>query len=250
MEREELFKKRIQDLCRLAYQRDIVMFTDFLDLNELHMVNNLNVKQWGVTLHCFGGYEMSERQIAAFIPDALSYHWDFPITCLKITTEDQRFSKAPGHRDYLGALLNLGIERSMLGDILIDETGAYVFCLERMASFITQELTRVRHTPVIVTSLQSELPEITKKYQEITGTVASVRLDSVISTAFQTSRSSITAYIEGGKVFVNGKLITSNGYSMKDEDIVSVRGLGKFQFMGIVSKTKKGRIMIKIYRYS
>ena len=250
MEREELFRKRVQDLCRMAYQRDIVTFTDFLDLNELHIIHNLDLKQWGVSLACFGGYEMSERQIAAFIPDALSYDWEFPVCCLKIQLQDRRFSQEPGHRDYLGALLNLGIERSMLGDILIDQDAAYVFCAERMAGFIREELTRVRNTPVVTSVLCGELPSITHKYKEITGTVASVRLDSIISTAFQTSRNGITSLIESGKVFVNGKLVTSNGSMLKENDIVSVRGMGKFQFEGVLSRTKKGRILVKINRYS
>lgn len=234
----------------MAYQRDIVTFTDFLDLNELHIINNLNIREWGVSPRCFGGYEMSERQITAFIPDALSYEWTFPIRCLKIEAADRRFASPPGHRDYLGALLNLGIDRSMIGDILLQEGCAYVYCVERMAGFIIQELSRVGRSLVHVSAVDGAAPEVTRRYQEISRTVASVRLDSVAGCAFSVSRSSITPLIEGGKVFVNGRLVTSNGTPLKEKDIVSVRGMGKFQYMGIELQTKKGRYLIKINRYS
>jgi len=90
---------------------------------------------------------------------------------------------------------------------------------------------------------------VSHREEEIRGTVASVRLDSIIALAFKTSRSSMTPYIEGGKVFVNGKMILSNGYVLKDDDIISVRGKGKFRYGSSVNITKKGRIGVLLYRY-
>ena len=87
------------------------------------------------------------------------------------------------------------------------------------------------------------------RLQEITGTVASVRLDAVISLAFSSSRSSLMGLIEGGKVFVNGALVTSNGYRLKDGDIISVRTMGKFRYDTTLYQTKKGRYSIRLYRY-
>ena len=187
--------------------------------------------------------------MAAFVPDALSYEWTFPIVCLKIEAADRKFSRPPGHRDYLGALVNLGIERSMLGDILTEEGCAYVFCVQRMEEFICRELTRVGRSMVYVKAVDPSSVNAARSYQELTATVASARLYSVIGAAFATSRSGITGLIEGGRVFVNGKMVTSNGHSLKEKDIVSVRGMGKFQYMGILSQTKKGRCRIWINRY-
>ena len=87
------------------------------------------------------------------------------------------------------------------------------------------------------------------EFQEINGTCASVRLDALIGLAFQTSRSSMVQFIEGGQVFVNGRLITSNGYEPKDGDIISVRGKGRFRFEGVSRQTKKGRNSMKLLRY-
>jgi RNA-binding protein YlmH len=88
------------------------------------------------------------------------------------------------------------------------------------------------------------------KFQEIVGTVSSVRLDSILSVAFHTSRSSLTGLIEGGKVFVGGKVILSNSYTLKENDVVSVRGLGKFIYVGTSYQTKKGRYSVKILLYT
>lgn len=249
MDKEELFQKRLLDLAKTAFQRDIVTFTGFLSLNELHMVNSLNKSSLGISLETFGGYEFAERQIAAFIPDALSYDWNYPLACIKIAAKGSKFTRQLTHRDYLGALVNLGIDRQTLGDILVKEDGAYVFCLDRMAAFLEDNLAFVARTAVTVREITSpgELP--TQSFSEIRGTVASVRLDSVIATAFKTSRSSMNQEIQAGKVFVNGKMITSNGYHLKEKDIVSVRGQGKFQFLEVASQTKKGRFTIVVNRY-
>lgn len=91
--------------------------------------------------------------------------------------------------------------------------------------------------------------KVTALQNGVSGTCASVRLDSLISLAFKTSRSSMVSYIEGGQVFVNGKLITSNGYEPKDGDIISVRGKGRFIFDGVSHQTKKGRCSVRIMRY-
>ena len=250
MQKEEHFRKRIQDLARMAYERDIVTFTDFLDLNEQHIVNSLTRELAGVTHAGFGGYDMSERQITAFIPDALSYEWEYPICCLHIRPRDGRFAETLTHRDYLGALLNLGIDRSMLGDLLIDESSAYLYCVDHMSQFIIQELTRVRRTAVTVVQSETMEPAVTRNFREIKGTVASVRLDALIALAFQSSRNRMVPLIEGGKVFVNGRMVTSNGCALREGDVISVREHGKFRFAGVISETKKGRCLVSVSRYS
>ena len=200
-------------------------------------------------MECFGGYEQAERQMVAFHPDALAFTWESPIDCLKIEPKAIKFSESLTHRDYLGALLNLGIERSVIGDIVVQEKAAWFFCQNKMTDFFLDNLCRVRHTNILITKVDDpdELPR--PKLEAINGTCASVRLDSLISLAFKASRSSMVSYIEGGQVFVNGKLITSNGYEPKEGDIISVRGKGRFIFDGMSHQTKKGRCGVRILRY-
>ena len=102
---------------------------------------------------------------------------------------------------------------------------------------------------VCITEIDAEDVSYQPNTKEISGTVSSLRLDSLLSLAFSSSRSKLVAYIENGKVFVNGKLVTSNGYQIKENDIISVRGLGRFQFKEMLSQTKKGRFYVKIHLY-
>lgn len=249
MEKEEFFIKRIRELANLSYRRDIVTFSDFLNLNEQNIVNNRKNQIPGVVTECFGGYEQAERQMIAFHPDALAFTWEYPIDCLKIEPKSLKFSEELTHRDYLGALLNLGVDRAMIGDILVQEKAAWFFCNKKMTDFFLKNLCRVRHTNILITVVdkQAELPA--PKMETIHGTCASVRLDSLIALAFKASRSSMVSYIEGGQVFVNGKLITSNGYEPREGDIISVRGKGRFIYDGTSHQTRKGRSSIQLSLY-
>lgn len=236
-------------MANTAYQRDIVTFSDFLNLNEQNMINSRNFRIPGVVMEWFGGYEDAERQMVAFHPDALVFPWDYPIDCLKIEPKAVRFSEKLTHRDYLGALLNLGVDRCVIGDILVQEDAAWFFCLHRMTDFFLENLCRVKHTSIVISKVENpkELPS--PSLEPVSGTCASVRLDSLISLAFQVSRSSMVSFIESGHVYVNGRLITSNGYEPKEGEIISVRGKGRFRFDGITGKTKKGRCAVRIMRY-
>lgn len=246
---EELLAKRIQDLAGLADRTGRVTFTDFLNLNEQNILHQTLQKFSWIRGETFGGYEGAERQIAAFVPDAFSYPPAYPITCIRITPLNRRFAEELSHRDILGALMRLGIERSKMGDIALCQEESFLFCHQDMAEVIRGDLTRIRHT-----SVKCELCDLTgfhyqPKLQPLRGSVASVRLDAVMAVAFQASRSSLLSLIGGGYVFVNGRLVTSNGYALKEGDIISARGYGKFRFDGAVGQTKKGRCMVEIQKY-
>lgn len=249
MEKNEFFLKRVRELANLSYQRDIVTFSDFLNLNEQNMVSSLKQQFPQVVMETFGGYDNAERQMVAFHPDALAFTWEYPIDCLKIEPKAIKFSENLSHRDYMGALLNLGVDRSVIGDIIVQEKAAWFFCQSKMTEFFLENLCRVRHTNILITKVNDpeEFPH--PNLESINGTCASVRLDSLIALAFKASRSSMVSYIESGQVFVNGKLITSNGYEPKEGDIVSVRGKGRFIFDGVSHQTKKGRCGVRILLY-
>ena len=246
---EQQLEKHFRDLARTAYQRGIAVFSDFLNLNELNIFQNLRGEFSYLETETFGGYELAERQIAVFRPEAPVFYADYPVKCLKITPLNAKFAEDLNHRDYLGAVLNLGIDRACLGDILVEEDAAYLFCLELMADFIRDNLIRIRHTSVYVEQVEAENFHYEPKYKEVSGTVASVRLDKLLALAFNASRSSLTGLIEGGKVFVNGKLVTSNGYEPKEGDLISVRGMGRFRFRETGGQSKKGREYVILWRY-
>lgn len=248
MNKEELLlRKRLIELSNQAYARDIVTFSDFLNLNELHILHTTPKNMFPASYETFGGYDMAERQMVAFLPDALYY--EYPLKPIEIKPLHEKFAGRLTHRDYLGALINLGIERSRLGDIIVSGCTAIVFAKEEISPFIVDNLSRICHTEVSASIRPDSRIDFHPKYEEKKGTVPSVRLDTILSVAYPMSRSKLTAYIENGKVFVNGKLITSNGYHLKEGDLISVRGLGRILYDCTLSETKKGRYMVAVKKY-
>ena len=258
-EKEELIiKKRLLESAQLAFQKEIVVYTDFLGLAEQNLFYTSLREFPAVCYSCYGGTAEAERfciafdgreQVSGLTKTEPEEYYLFPISCILITPSSLKYGEALTHRDYLGALLHLGITRSKIGDIFIKENGAYVFCTEAIAEFICKELCTVKHTLVHceITTPEEELlrPEL----KELTSTVASLRLDAFLSVAFQSSRSSLTAFIDGGKTYVNGRLATKAGLQLEEGDIVSVRGKGRFMVAEVKNLTKKGRIVVTIHKY-
>lgn len=245
---ETLLLKRFIDLSRQAQQKNIVLFSDFLNLNEQ------NIFEQGIS-ELYSGYEMSggfpnsERQMVAFLPDALCYTWNYPISCLKIFPLNRKFADKLTHRDVLGSLMNLGIERSMLGDILIEEDFIYVFCQDKIKDYIMQELTRIRHTSVQSEEILCFEMDIVPKTEKSEGIITSNRLDSIIACICKISRSQANEWIRNGKVYINSREMTNTTYACKSSEIISVRSVGRFLFQGAFGETRKGRLKIKYERY-
>ena len=239
----QFLEKRFLDLSRTAYQRDIVTYTDFLNLNEQNILHGLPKNQLFSRYQLFGGYDTAERQMAAFIPDALYLRYGkselspvetgYPFCAVRISPLQRKYAEKLTHRDYLGAVLNLGMERSKTGDIIPWEENMVIFIHRDMSELLLHELKRIRHTSVSAVEFPAEeINNYTPGYEEIRGTAASVRLDSLLALAFSSSRTKLSGLIEGARVFVNGRLVTSNGYQPKPGDVISVRGMGKFRFAG------------------
>ena len=250
---EELFRNRLKDLAAASERKQCPMFSDFLGLNEQNIFHSLERDLAFAHPVLFGGLPHSERQMLGFLPDALSFmpaQELFPIHCIRIVPSDNRYAQELGHRDILGAVLHLGIDRCKTGDIRIGEHCAYLFAHEKIAPFIAENLIRVRHTPVTasVISLSSEqLPAV--RTVRIEGSVPSPRIDALIPMAFHASRSSMKELCAGGKVFRNGRLITDGSTRAVPGDIISVRGEGRFLFFEEGGTSKKGRIFVVLEKF-
>ncbi|MDO5520875.1 MAG: YlmH/Sll1252 family protein [bacterium] len=246
---EQLVLKRIVDLAYQADRRGYTTYTDFLNINE-QSIFLTNLKELPpVKYQMWGGYEDAERKIIGFYTNDTILTEEYDIKMLEMKPVNAKFADQLSHRDYLGALMNMGIERCRLGDILIKNNCGYVFTDAVIGEYIASSLTKIKHTTVSCTLKEIEEIDVTPEFQEIHGTIASARLDAIIATVFKASRSSITGLISGGKVFVNSKLIESNSYTLREEDVVSVRGYGKFIFKGINNQTKKGRLSATFLKY-
>lgn len=246
---ETLLEKRIQELARLCYERDIPVHTDFLSLNEQTIFHTVKTSLSPVPTVVTGGYEDAERKVVCFLPSYEENLVELPFCCVKIVPLNDKFAEELSHRDYLGALLNLGIERRQLGDILIDGHIAYCICIREMAEYIVSQLARVRHTSVYGECMECTSFTFSPKTELLEGSVASVRLDSLLAVAFQTSRTKMAPYMEGEKVFVNGRMELSPSFTPREGDLISVRGFGKFRYLGVKNMTKKGRCFVQIEKF-
>lgn len=247
---EALFKKRLEELATKSYTNSQYLFTGFLSLAELNCYYQMERELSYVPVTAFGGTADCERVMLRFGGEELcGYEEPFPIACIEISPLIEKFAEELSHRDYLGALMNLGIERATLGDIVIAGAGdgdkarhAFLFCAEKMSPYIIKELDKVRHTSVRC-ELAEKVPESTiarlerKKVQ-----VSAPRADSIIAKLYNLSRSESVELFRAKKVFVNGRLNENNSGQLKSGDKVSVRGFGRFAFVGISGETRKGRL--------
>lgn len=217
------------------------MFSDFLTINE-QLILQQNKEKLESEYRMSGGYEYAERQMVAFIPDALFYEWDYPMQCVRIRPAYPKFAEKLTHRDVLGALMSLGIERSKLGDLIVNDTEMFFFAKEEIVPYILEQLTSVRHTVVTLEAEQEGNINYVPHFEEKEAIVTSNRLDAVIAAICNISRSASLRMIQEGKIFVNGAESLHNTYYCKQGDVLSIRGFGKIRFGETLGVTKKDRI--------
>ena len=251
-ERELLqLKKRLAELFRKSYEHNIYTYTGFLSMAEQDAFYSMSMEERGKDYGMSGGREGCERQMLRFGSlESLGYEEDFPIVCLAVKPLSEKFAEALAHRDILGAVMNLGIDRSNLGDIFIEGKAAWLFCTEKIAPYLIENLQKVRHTHVkcSIADAEKELP--VKEPEEMHFTVASERADGMVAKIYNLSRSQSLELFRGKKIYVNGRLNENNSYVMKSGDIVSVRGHGRFVYYGADHETKKGKwsVLAGVYR--
>ena len=248
---EELLKKRFTELYRKSERGAYYTFTDFLGLAELSVFNSVK-REFGTGYTLFGGHPETERVMVRFGSEGeLGYSEPFPISIVRIYPAAKKFAEDLSHRDYLGTILALGIERSVIGDILICEGEAFVFVKSDMADYIVSSLDRVRHTTVkaeIIT--EDKLPEGKLfKTEGITVQLVGERLDAVIAKAYSLSRDDALLLFKRRLVFVGGALCENNSYTPKAGDVISVRGHGKMIYRGQIGVSRKGKLNVLIEKY-
>ncbi len=244
-------KTLVSSMCDKAEKSifsGVTMFTKFLSPREVKMATD-RLSQF-VKVDIFGGYSGAERCVAAF--SDLEYGEDipvymYPIQAIVIKTKNKTVYS---HRDYLGSLMNLGISRDLMGDIVICEDSVVVFCLEEIADYIMYNLTKVSNTGVILEKCEADkivLPE--KQYKIFLKTVASLRLDCIVSACINKSRSTSAEYIERGLVTCDYEVVKNVSYQVSDKSTLSVRGYGKFLIEAGDGLSKKGKIKLSIKQY-
>jgi len=247
---ETILKKRFADLKRQSELNNRYTYSNFLNLAEQELFYQTMPQISVQEFRLWGGFTDAERKVLRFgSPETLWYNEDFPLTCIVMKPVSVKFAEKLSHRDVLGALMNLGIERSLLGDIVIKESCCYVMCLTRIADFIICELSRIRHTDVTC-SLSETIPEdAAPDLLELSLIVTSLRADGLVSKVFHLSRNESDMMFSRKMVFVNGREVPKSSANLKPGDVVSVRGYGKFRFSDVSHETKKGNLSVTVYKY-
>lgn len=247
---ELLFRKRLEELANRSYANQQYLFTGFLSAAELDIYYQMEHELSYASAVLFGGTNDCERVMLRFGSEALcGYEESFPIACVAIVPLLEKFGEVLSHRDYLGALMNLGIERSTLGDIIIEGKHAFLFCTKQMAPYILENLDKIKHTNVQC-SLAKEIPNSTVvQVERKIVQVGAMRADSIIAKVYHLSRSESLNLFRTKKVFVNGRQTENNSGSLKPEDKVTVRGYGRFCCVNIVGESKKGKLNVEVDVY-
>lgn len=244
---EQQLQKRFSELAEQSYQNNAYYFTDFLSPGDAALAYSVVE---GTECSMWGGAENCERVMIRFgNPEDLGYEIPFPVQILRIEPLIKKFADELTHRDFLGALMNLGIERDTIGDIVVKDKVGYVFVVERIADYIRENLGQVRHTHVKCQLLEEMPEEVQPELEPVELIVSSIRMDSIISKLYRLSRNQSLDLFRKKMVLVNGRIFENNSGSPKEGDVVAVRGHGKFVFRGIQHDTKKGKQMILVERY-
>jgi len=223
--------------------------TAFLDPRQLELAEAALRKRNSLSYTVYGGYPEAERNVIHVFPAQHQGNLP-PVTAIMVEWPGDR--EALGHRDLLGAVLGLGLKRDQVGDIVIIEEGrAAVMVMQSKADFICSNLTQVGRIPVNCTVIEPDQLALARgNGKEIKGTVASLRVDSLLSLGFGLSRSKVVRLIKGGLVVVNWRPITSPSLQVEEGDQISLRGRGRLLLDTVEGETRKGRIRLKLKKYS
>ena len=242
---DKMFMSKVIDQALLSFKYHEVRFTDFLDPYRRQLVKRTLKGYSQGNMHHFGGYEECERSTISFFPDYMDVQdVIYPIAALE--AHCLHVSKL-SHRDFLGAILNLGIKREKIGDILIDEQKCTFFCMVDIKEFILYNLQKVANKNVSIS--ERALTEIlipAKKFKILQVTVPSMRLDAILSSAIGESRNKVTTYISAEKVNVNWESAKSCSQQLQQGDVISTKGKGRIIIDKVGSVTRKGRIHVTI----
>ncbi len=235
---------RYAKLSQRALERGIYTETPFLTEGEQAL---LKQEKLPLPPRFEGGFCEAQRRLAVFgSAEEFGWEWESPIVILKIEPKSRKFAEKLTHRDYLGAILNLGIKREMLGDLVLSEGDAYLFLLSKIFPYLVENLTRVRHTDVLLSPVAC-LPEgVGIELLEKIVIAASPRVDALVAAVFDLSRSEGRELVEKERVSLSGLPVTDPAKEILEGEKISVRGYGKFIFEGAVGETRSGRQRMKI----
>jgi Uncharacterized conserved protein, contains S4-like domain len=240
----ELLARRMDELARRASDTGFPCFSTFLSPAEAELAQR-SANRAGIRVFFAGGWEFAERTVACFGEEEPSQE-EYPIAALHAEWPRQ---KAPAHRDLLGSVMGLGLKRSCVGDIVLREEDAYLFCEKRVAPVLSQSLTSAGKVSLRV-EIASSVPPLTQtEGTELRETVAALRLDAILAAGLHLSRSSAAELISSGLVKLRHIPNERPDARVCEGDAVSVRGYGRLVLAEVGYPTRKDRLPVRLIRY-
>lgn len=246
---DKQFLNRLGERLERVEKRHLEEVTDYLE-PRLQIMAKGYLQQQGCEQFLFcGGYEQAERKKLIICPEYIEADCSMAGVVLVRCQGKMDYVQA-NHRDYLGAILGLGIKREKLGDIYVVADGCYLLTSEGIGDYLLGHELRIKGVPLTLSMVETSLwqpPELSLK--EIQITVASMRLDNVAAHGFGLSRTKTMEFIQSGKVQVNHLEVIKGDYLCREGDIISFRGQGKLQVATVVGETKKGKLRVGLLKY-
>lgn len=252
---DKLIIAKLMDKIKICKTRNKIVNTEFLSVYQKEIIqkelNKLKIKNYLF----FGGYEGAEAEILVIYPEKYDLeivrkNLENILKVIKIELPKEVFGKYT-HRDYLGMAMKIGLNRDRIGDINVSEKGAYIFVLEENARYIVDSLkdfTRLNKADIeIINYTEAKLKE--QEFEEIRISIQSMRIDSIVSELIKTSRNKTNELLLGEKVFVNTKCETKPSKLLKENDILAIRGAGKFIVCECIGNNKKGKMIVEMKKY-
>ncbi|MBQ0004378.1 MAG: hypothetical protein KBS68_00775 [Clostridiales bacterium] len=248
MNKDELTISRIQDIIERTENNAYLNSTGFLDSHEQALARRVLRTTSEFETFLWGGYDDADRRIVVSRPT--TYECPYHDLLAVIRVEVPKGARRLTHRDYLGSILSLGIERRVIGDILVNENGADIICLSEIMDYLLNEYRQIGRNEIKATQSTLDdlrLPELRKEI--IRETVPSTRLDNVVSSAFKISRSNAVNAIKSGIVSVDHIEAVKPDQRLEDGAVLVLKGKGKAVLREVGGESKKGRIWIIIDKY-
>lgn len=249
----DLLIAKVLDKKKICNSKNKITYTDFLNEKEQRVIEK-NVKLENAFF--YGVNENADRKILVFYPEKLTEELvrkslKSVLSGIRIILKNDQIGNYE-HKNYLSALIKIGIDRGKIGDILVDDYGADIIAFDMNKEFIIQslsELTRFRKANIDVIPID-DIKQKIDRFEESTIIVSSMRIDNIVAELAGCSRTNADEYINSEKVFVNYETALKGSKTIFEGDIVTIRGKGKFRIDGLVRNTRNNRFVIKVNKYA
>lgn len=252
---DKILLAQILDKIEMTENKNKIENTDFLDMAQIELVQKFINKIKIENYITYGGFEQAERKMFVIYPEkfnseVVSKNLSNIVKIIRIELPDDLKGKYT-HRDYLGAIIKLGVKREKVGDIIVDSNGADIIVDKDISKFLVENLgslTRFSKSKIMIENVEDLRPVEIRK-EELDIIVSSLRLDNVISELARCSRNKALDIINMERVFINFQSETKKTKQVKIGDMITIRGKGRFFVKELVGQTKSGRIVIKIEKF-